>query len=89
MKNITKAISQIDNMADLNVVISALKQQQKILKAQGSRKARATFRVGDICNIRSNSGLEKCEITDIRRTKASIKIGSNHYTCSLTMLEAI
>ena len=32
MKNITKAISQIDNMADLNVVISALKQQQKILK---------------------------------------------------------
>ena len=87
MKSIQNAISQIDNMADLNAVIKAVKQKQKQLKLQANRNARATFRVGDTVICNSKAGKEKAIIMDIRRSWATINIKGTRYNAPLSILE--
>ena len=87
MKSIQNAISQIDNMADLNAVIKAVKQKRKSLQLQLNRNARATFRVGDTVICNSKAGKEKAEILDIRRSWATITIKGTKYNAPLSILE--
>lgn len=87
MKSIQNAISQIDNMADLNAVIKAVKQKRKSLQLQLNRNARATFRVGDTVICNSKAGKEKAIIMDIRRSWATITINGTRYNAPLSILE--
>lgn len=87
MKSIQNAISQIDNMADLNAVIKSVKLRQKQLKLQANRTARATFRVGDTVICSSKAGKEKAEILDIRRSWATILINGTRFNAPLSILE--
>ena len=41
MNKVIKQISQIDNMADLNAVIQAVKDQQSLLRNRAARQAKA------------------------------------------------
>ena len=51
MKSIINQISKIDNSVDLNVVIDAIRTQQKAIKAKEIAKAKAIFSVGDKVKI--------------------------------------
>ena len=90
MKNIIKSINAIDNMTDLNVVISVIKAKQKSLRASKNAVAKAGFKVGDTVNINSRKGNMKGVITKINRTRAICSIGDAgmSYNVPFSIMEA-
>ena len=87
MQKLIKLIDQIDNMQDMNNVIASLKIRRAFLKNELSRKARATFKVGDTVICNSKAGKEKATIVDIRRSWATINIKGTKYNAPLSILE--
>jgi hypothetical protein len=90
MKNLIKSINAIDNMTDLNVVISVIKAKQKSLRASKNAVAKASFKVGDTVNINSRKGNMKGVITKINRTRAVCSIGDAgmSYNVPFSIMEA-
>ena len=76
MKKVIKEISQIDNMADLNAVIQAVKDQQSILRNRLARQAKASFAVGDNVSFNGRRGRMSGEILKIKiKNKREIYLG--------------
>jgi len=75
VKNIINGINGIDNMADLNVIISVIKSKQKSLRASNNAVAKAGFSVGDKVIIDGRHGDMNGVITKINRTRAICSIG--------------
>lgn len=88
MKKVIKEISQIDNMADLNAVIQAVKDQQSILRNRLARQAKASFAVGDNVSFNGRRGRMSGEILKIKIKKAIISIDGQRWDVPLTILEA-
>ncbi len=91
MKSIINQISKIDNSVDLNVVIDAIRTQQKAIKAREIAKAKATFSVGDKVKIVTKGRVFTGTILKINRTKAICELDGKPgtYEVPLRMMEAI
>jgi len=88
MKKVINMIGQIDNMADLNAVIQAVKFQQSVLRNQAARQAKAMFTVGDNVSFNGRRGFMTGKILKIKVKKAIISIDGQRWDVPLTMLEA-
>ena len=88
MKNVINAIEKIDNIQDLNKVISVIKNQQKVIKARAIAKAKNQFNVGDTVNINSRGKTLVGEILKINRTKAICLINGDKFDVPLSIMEA-
>jgi hypothetical protein len=88
MKKVIKQIGQISNMADLNAVIQAVKIQQKTLRADLARQARATFSVGDAVKVASKTGLRPGVITKINRVRCDVTINGQSFSVPMSIMEA-
>ena len=87
MKNVINAIEKIDNIQDLNKVISVIKNQQKVIKARAIAKAKNQFNVGDTVNINSRGKTLVGEILKINRTKAICLINGDKFDVPLSIME--
>ncbi len=91
MKSIINQISKIDNSVDLNVVIDAIRTQQKAIKAKEIAKAKAIFSVGDKVKIVTKGPVFTGTILKINRTKAVCELDqrSGKFDVPLRIMEAI
>lgn len=81
-------IGEIETMADLNLVISAINRRGKQLRSRATREAKRLYNIGDAIFIRTPAGLEECTLLEIRRTKAVIRCEDGlKYTCRLSQIE--
>ena len=88
VKNAIKAISGITTSDDLNIVIDALKNQQKVIRSQKNVMAKATFKVGDRVSATGRNGTITGSIGKINRTKAIVNADGFRYNVPLSMLKA-
>jgi|TARA_A200000159_G_C7320569_1_gene338693 hypothetical protein len=88
MKKVINQIRQIDNISDLNLVIDALKDQQKLLRSSLARKARSVFSVGDKVKVTSRAGIEFGVIEKVKVKKAIVSINGRRFDVPLTIMEA-
>lgn len=88
MKTVINQIRQIDNISDLNLVIDALKDQQKLLRSSLARKARSVFSVGDKVKVTSRAGIEFGVIEKVKVKKAIVSINGRRFDVPLTIMEA-
>jgi len=88
MKDLINLIDKIDNMKDMNNVITSLKIRRAFLKNELARKAKANFSVGDAIKIQTKSGSEKGIITKINRTRAICDINGSLYNVPFSIMEA-
>ena len=88
MKKVISEILKIDNSADLNEAIRAIKAQQKAIKAMEVAKKKAVFTPGQKVKINSRNQILKGVIEKINRTKAIVLIDDRRYDVPLTIMEA-
>lgn len=88
MKKVINQIRQIDNISDLNLVIDALKDQQKLLRSSLARQARSVFSVGDKVKVTSRAGVEFGVIEKVKVKKAIVSINGRRFDVPLTIMEA-
>lgn len=88
MKKVISEILKIDNSADLNKVIFAVKAQQKAIKAMEVAKKKVIFSAGQKVKINSRDQVMNGVIQKVNRTKAIVLIGDTRYNVPLTIMEA-
>jgi hypothetical protein len=88
MKKVINQIRQIDNISDLNLVIDALKDQQKLLRSSLARQARAVFSIGDKVKVTSRAGVEFGVIEKVKVKKAIVSINGRRFDVPLSIMEA-
>ena len=86
MKDLINLIDKIDNMKDMNNVISSLKIRRAFLKNELARKAKTNFSVGDTVNIDSKKGNLVGVITKINRTRAICDINGSSYNVPFSIM---
>jgi demethoxyubiquinone hydroxylase (CLK1/Coq7/Cat5 family) len=72
--DIAQSIDAIDNMVDLNKVISVIKNKQKTLRAELASMKRNELSVGDTVNISTKTGNRVGVITKVNRTRCDVTI---------------
>mgnify|MGYP000008437671 CR=1 FL=1 len=87
--DICKAIREIDNMADINAIISTVNLQLKVVKAKTSKDVKASLSVGDTVKVSSKKDTLIGRITEIKRTKAVVRINESLWNVPLTMIEKL
>jgi hypothetical protein len=88
MKKIIENIRQIDNSVDLNLVIRAVKAQQKYIRAMEASTKRAIFNIGDPVNVASKTGLRPGVITKVNRVRCDVTISGQSYSVPMSIMEA-
>ena len=86
MKDLINLIDKIDNMKDMNNVISSLKIRRAFLQNELARKAKASFSVGDTVNIDSKKENLVGVITKINRTRAICDINGSSYNVPFSIM---
>ena len=87
--DICKDIREIDNMADINAIISTINLQLKVVKAKTSKDVKASLSVGDTVKVSSKKDTLIGRITEIKRTKAVVRINESLWNVPLTMIEKL
>ena len=88
-------IAKIDNRDTMNNVISLIKDQQKIVRAQATLVAKAALSVGAKVRVVGGNKIQRREGTDegiiikVNRTKCDVDINGSPWTVPMTMLEVI
>ena len=86
--NLIKAIREIDNSVDLNLIIRAVKAQQKYIRASEAATKRAIFNIGDAVNVASKTGLRPGVITKVNRVRCDVTINNQSYSVPMSIMEA-
>jgi len=89
MKNLLKQIAKIDNSVDLNVVIEAIKLQQKTISNAKIAKAKNSLSAG--MKVRVNGKKTGGQIGIIKKMKikrAIVEIKGRDWDCPLSIMEA-
>ena len=89
MKTLLNQISKIDNSVDLNVVIEAIKLQQKTISNVKIAKAKNSLSAG--MKVRVNGKKTGGQIGTIQKMKikrAIVEIDGTSWDCPLSILEA-
>tara|TARA_B100000927_G_scaffold34858_1_gene25055 strand:- start:3049 stop:3327 length:279 start_codon:yes stop_codon:yes gene_type:complete len=90
MKKVINAIGQIDNMADLNAVITAVKAQRAKIQHISLAFAKSKFSAGDKVKFFSsrNAGDIHGTIVKVKIKRAVVHVkGEGNWDVPLTMLE--
>ena len=85
--NIIGQIDAIDNMKDLNKVISVIKNKQKTLRAELASIKRNELSVGDTVNISTKTGNRVGQITKVNKTRCDVTIKGQSYTVPMSIME--
>jgi len=88
MKTLLKNIEKIDNVADMNTAIRALKAKQKALKWELANEARSAFTKGQSVKVNTSTGVEFGIIKKIQMVNATVEIDGSLFRCPLSILEA-
>ena len=88
MKTLLKNIEKIDNVADMNTAIRALKAKQKALKWELANEARSAFTNGQSVKVNTSNGPEFGVIKKIQMVNATVEIDGQLFRCPLSILEA-
>ncbi len=88
MKTLLKNIEKIDNIADLNTAIRALKAKQKALKWELANEARSAFTTGQSVKVKTSGKVETGIIKKIQLVNATVEIDGQLFRCPLSILEA-
>jgi hypothetical protein len=88
MKQLIENIRKIDNSVDLNLVIRAVKAQQKYIRAMEASIKRDIFSVGDSVNVSSKTGLRPGVITKVNRVRCDVTISGQNYSVPMSIMEA-
>ena len=88
MKTLLKNIEKIDNIADLNTAIKALKAKQKSLKWELANEARSAFTKGQSVRVNTSNGVEFGIIKKVQLVNATVEIDGDLFRCPLSILEA-
>ena len=85
--DIAQSIDAIDNMVDLNKVISVIKEKQKSLRAELASMKRNELSVGDTVNISTKTGNRVGQITKVNKTRCDVTIKGQSYTVPMSIME--
>ena len=88
MKTLIENIRKIDNSVDLNLVIRAIKAQQKYIRASEASAKRAIFNIGDAVNVTSKTGLRSGVITKVNRVRCDVDLNGQIYSVPMSIMEA-
>ena len=88
MKNLLTNIRKIDNSIDLNLIIRAIKAQQKYIRASEAESKRAIFNIGDAVNVASKTGFRPGVITKVNRVRCDVTIAGTNYSVPMSIMEA-
>ena len=89
MKNLLKKILLIDNKADLDLVIDAVKMARAHINNDIILEAKAFFSVGDTVSFTCRKrGVMTGEITKMKIKRANVSVDGRGWDVPLTMLEA-
>lgn len=88
MKTLIENIRKIDNSVDLNLVIRAIKAQQKYIRASEASAKRAIFNIGDAVNVASKTGLRPGVITKVNRVRCDVTINGQNFSVPMSIMEA-
>ena len=90
--NLTKFENLISNMsaAELNSAVDIFNETQKRTRRQSINAAKKKFNVGSKVYLSGHESDGVFTVTDMRRTKCSVKNDTNgmRYTCSINLLIA-
>ena len=85
--DIVQSIDAIDNMEDLNKVISVIKNKQKTLRAELCSMKRNELNVGDTVNISTKKGTRVGVIEKVNRSRCDVSINGVSYTVPMSIME--
>ena len=93
MKNLLKEILSIDNKADLDLVVDAVKMARAHINNDIIAEAKAFFSVGDAVLFKGKAGVKKGVISKMKIKRALVDIDdpfgrTTTWDVPLTMLEA-
>lgn len=87
MNQLTQQIFAIDNMDELNLVIEAVKIQQKGLRDIAIAKAKVKFHVGDKVGYNGKNGYTIGKIVKMKVKRADVLVNGTTWNVPLSMLE--
>jgi FKBP-type peptidyl-prolyl cis-trans isomerase 2 len=76
-------------MADINAIISTVNLQLKVVKASVAKDVKSSLSVGDTVKVSSKKETLIGRITEIKRTKAVVRINESLWNVPLTMIEKL
>jgi|TARA_Y100000310_G_scaffold325655_1_gene389441 predicted nuclease with RNAse H fold len=89
MKNLLKQILKIDNKADLDLIIGAVKMARAHIDNDIIAEAKAFFKVGDTVSFTCRKrGIMTGKITKMKIKRANVRVDGTGWDVPLTMLEA-
>lgn len=86
--DIAESINALDNMDDLNKVITVLRQKQKGLRAELMASKKSSFSVGMKVKVFTKGDTLIGTIKKLNRTKAVVNIKSTDYNVPMSIMEA-
>ena len=89
MKNLINQVLKIDNKADLDLIIGAVKMARAHINTDIIAEAKAFFKVGDTVSFTCRKrGVMIGEITKMKIKRANVEVDGTGWDVPLTMLEA-
>ena len=88
MKTLIENIRKINNAVDLNLVIRAVKAQQKYIRAMEASTKRDLFQTGDTVNVSSKTGIRVGVITKVNRVRCDVTINGQNFSVPMSIMEA-
>ena len=89
MKNLINQVLKIDNKADLDLIIGAVKMARAHIDNDIIAEAKAFFKVGDTVSFTCRKrGIMTGKITKMKIKRANVRVDGTGWDVPLTMLEA-
>ena len=89
MKNLINQVLKIDNKADLDLIIGAVKMARAHINNDIIEEAKAFFNVGDTVSFTCRKrGIMTGKITKMKIKRANVRVEGTGWDVPLTMLEA-
>ena len=88
MNQLTQQIFAIDNSADMNLVIEAVKIQQKTIRAREIAMVKSMIKVGDTVSWTGKSGPTSGTVEKIKVKRAVVNVDGTRWDVPLSMLGA-
>ena len=89
MKNLINQILKVDNKADLELIVDAVKVARAAINRDRIAEAKAFFNVGDTVSFTCRKrGIMTGKITKMKIKRADVRVGDTGWDVPLTILEA-
>ena len=88
MNQLLSQIREIDNSADMNLVINTIKMQQKAIRAREIAMVKSMIKVGDTVSWTGKSGPTSGTVEKIKVKRAVVNVDGTRRDVPLSMLGA-